>query len=68
VKGPPGRIEAETLGRSRWGPAWFIVEDEPVVEVAIAQGKLPCDITPRPKFAEATDKIADFIAKVSYSV
>jgi len=68
VEGLPGRIEAEALGRSKWGPAWFIVEDEPVVEVAVAQGKLPCDITPRPKFAQATDRIAAFIAKVFYSV
>jgi len=38
------------------------------VEVAVAQGKLPCDVSPRPKFAEATDKIAAFIAKAFYSV
>jgi len=44
------------------------VEDEPVVEVATAQGKLPCDITPRPKFAEAVDRVAAFIAKVFYGV
>jgi len=68
LRGLPGCIEAEALGRSKWGPAWFIVEDEPVVEVAVAQGMLPCDITPRPKFAEATDRIAALIAKVFYSV
>jgi len=45
----PGRIEAEALGRSRWGPALLIVEDEPVVKVAVVQGKLPCDVSPRPK-------------------
>jgi len=67
VEGLPGR-KAEALGRSRWGPAWLIVEDEPVVEVATAQGKLPYDISPRPKFAEATERIAAFIAKVFYSV
>jgi len=39
-----------------------------VVEVVVAQGKLPCDVSPRPKFAEATDKKAALIAKVFYSV
>jgi len=39
-----------------------------VVEVAVAQGKLPCDVSPRPKFAETVDRITVFIAKVFYSV
>ena len=55
-------------GRSRQGFAWFIVEVGTVVEVVVAQGKLPCDVSPRPKFAEVTDKIAALIAKVFYSV
>jgi len=67
VPGLPGKYEVEALGRSKWGPAAFIIEDEPAVEVAVAQGKLPCDITPRPKFAEATDKIAAFILKTFYA-
>jgi len=36
-----------------------------VVEVATVQGKLLCDILPRPKFAETTDRIVAFIAKVT---
>jgi len=55
-------------GRWRRGFAWFIVEDGTVVEVAVAQVKPPCDVSPWPKFANATDKIAASIAKVSYSV
>jgi len=39
-----------------------------VVEVVVAQGRLPCDVSPRPKFAEATDKIAAFIVKALYGV
>jgi len=55
-------------GRPRRRFAWFIVEDGTVVEVVVAQGKLPCDVSPRPKFAEATDKIAALIVKALYGV
>lgn len=67
VPGLPGKYEVEALGRSKWGQAAFIIKDDPKVEVAVAQGKLPCDINPRPEFAEETDKIAAFILKVFYS-
>ncbi|MEM0183509.1 MAG: ParA family protein [Thermoproteus sp.] len=63
IEGAPGKAEVQGFGRTRWGNAAFIIYDEPEVELAVLQGKVPSEVKGT-KFYNVIDSMAAFILRL----